>query len=361
MKILVINCGSSSLKYQLINMETEDVMAKGLVERIGIEGSRIKHETIGKEKKTIETPMQDHKRALELVMESLTNEEYGAIKSLDEIDAVGHRVVHGGEDFAQSVVIDEKVLKGIEDNVEIAPLHNPPNIMGIKACQRLLPNVKQVAVFDTAIEYQTGRANIQSTCLNVLKGFMAVSLFTKVPVEMYKFCITLQTTFSGDLIGSFIGATRGDLGTTAEVVLKNMGGYSGLLGLLTMIALAYCVVKLFFANIKRGGILLCQIAVGSLYMFSLPRGFSDGFNGWCKQIFALCLTAFLQTSLMFLGLLTWQTNMLLGLGIMLAANEVPRIAQQFGLDTSVRVNMMSVTHTVNSAIHAGKFVARKLA
>ncbi|WP_019138412.1 acetate/propionate family kinase [Peptoniphilus timonensis] len=150
MKILVINCGSSSLKYQLIDMETEDVMAKGLVERIGIEGSRIKHETIGKEKKTIETPMQDHKRALELVMESLTNEEYGAIKSLDEIDAVGHRVVHGGEDFAKSVIIDDKVLKGIEDNVEIAPLHNPPNIMGIKACQRLLPDVKQVAVFDTA-------------------------------------------------------------------------------------------------------------------------------------------------------------------------------------------------------------------
>lgn len=217
-----------------------------------------------------------------------------------------------------------------------------------------------VAVFDTAIEYQTGRANIQSTCLNVLKGFVAVSLFTKVPVELYKFCITLQTTFSGDLIGSFVGANRSDLGATAEIVLKGMGGYSGLLGLLTIIMLAYCVVKLFFANIKRGGILLCQIAVGSLYMFSIPRGFSDGFNGWCKQIFALCLTAFLQTSLMFLGLLTWQTNMLLGLGIMLAANEVPRIAQQFGLDTSVRVNMMSVTHTVNSAIHAGKFVASKL-
>ena len=218
-----------------------------------------------------------------------------------------------------------------------------------------------VAVFDTAIEYQTGRANIQSTCLNVRKGFMAVSLFTKVPVELYKFCITLQTTFSGDLIGSFVGATRGDLGATAEVVLKNMGGYSGLLGLLTIIMLAYCVVKLFFANIKRGGILLCQIAVGSLYMFSIPRGFSDGFNGWCKQIFALCLTAFLQTSLMFLGLLTWQTNMLLGLGIMLAANEVPRIAQQFGLDTSVRVNMMSVTSTVNTAVRAGQFVAKKLA
>lgn len=218
-----------------------------------------------------------------------------------------------------------------------------------------------VAVFDTAIEYQTGRANIQSTCLNVLKGFMAVSLFTKIPVALYKFCITLQTTFSEDLIGSFVGATRGDLGATAEVALKNMGGYSGLLGLLTIIMLAYCVVKLFFANIKRGGILLCQIAVGSLYMFSIPRGFSDGFNGWCKQIFALCLTAFLQTSLMFLGLLTWQTNMLLGLGIMLAANEVPRIAQQFGLDTSVRVNMMSVTSTVNTAVRAGQFVAKKLA
>ena len=218
-----------------------------------------------------------------------------------------------------------------------------------------------VAVFDTAIEYQTGRANIQSTCLNVLKGFRAVSLFTKIPVALYKFCITLQTTFSGDLIGSFVGANRSDLGATAEIVLKGMGGYSGLLGLLTIIMLAYCVVKLFFANIKRGGILLCQIAVGSLYMFSIPRGFSDGFNGWCKQIFALCLTAFLQTSLMFLGLLTWQTNMLLGLGIMLAANEVPRIAQQFGLDTSVRVNMMSVTSTVNTAVRAGQFVAKKLA
>ena len=218
-----------------------------------------------------------------------------------------------------------------------------------------------VAVFDTAIEYQTGRANIQSTCLNVLKGFVAVSLFTKVPVELYKFCITLQTTFSGDLIGSFVGANRSDLGATAEIVLKGMGGYSGLLGLLTIIMLAYCVVKLFFANIKRGGILLCQIAVGSLYMFSIPRGFSDGFNGWCKQIFALCLTAYLQSSMMFLGLLSCQTFMLMGLGIMLAANEVPRIAQQFGLDTSVRVNMMSVTSTVNTAVRAGQFVAKKLA
>ena len=180
---------------------------------------------------------------------------------------------------------------------------------------------------------------------------MAVSLFTNLPVALYKFCITLQTTFSGDLIASFIGANRSaDLGTMAEIALKNLGGFSGLLGILTMIALAYCVVKLFFANIKRGGILLCQI----------PRGYADGFNSWCKQIFALCLTAFLQTTLLFLGLLTWQTNMLLGLGIMLSASEVPRIAQQFGLDTSVRFNMMSATHTVNTAVNAGRFVASKL-
>ena len=217
-----------------------------------------------------------------------------------------------------------------------------------------------VAVFDTAIEYQNGRANIQGTCLNILKGFMAVSLFTTLPVELYRFCITLQTSFSKSLTGAFIDDFDADIGNTAGIVLKNMGTMSGLMGLLTLIAFAYCVVKLFFANIKRGGILLCQIAVGSLYMFSVPRGYTDGFNGWCKQVFALCLTAFIQTSLMFLGLLTWQTNMFLGLGVMLAANEAPRIAQQFGLDTSVKVNMMSVSHTVNSAVSAGKLVAKAL-
>ncbi|SHG96077.1 acetate kinase [Anaerosphaera aminiphila DSM 21120] len=150
MNILVINCGSSSLKYQLIDMDGENAIAKGLVERIGIEGSRVKHETIGKEKQVIEEPMSDHRKALELVMGALVNPEYGAVKSLDEIGAVGHRVVHGGEDFSASVVIDEKVMKAIEKNIELAPLHNPPNIMGIEACQKLLPNIKQVAVFDTA-------------------------------------------------------------------------------------------------------------------------------------------------------------------------------------------------------------------
>ena len=128
--------------------------------------------------------------------------------------------------------------------------------------------------------------------------------------------------------------------------------------LLILIAFAYCVIKVFFANIKRGGILLIQIAVGELYMFSVPRGYADGFNQWCKQIAALCLTAFMQTTLLFLGMLSFQNNMLLGLGIMLAANEVPRIAQQFGLDSSVRVNMSSIVHTTSTAVSIGRAVAR---
>ena len=218
-----------------------------------------------------------------------------------------------------------------------------------------------VAVFDVAIEYQTGRANIKMTAINVLKGFMAVSMFTTVPVSLYRFCVSLQNMFSDDLISSFTGSMSTDIGSTAQIALQTMMGVDSLFGLLTMIALGYCVVKIFFSNIKRGGILLCQIAVGSLYMFSIPRGYTDGFTAWMKQVIALCLTSFLQTTLLFLGLLTWQTNMLLGLGIMLSANEVPRIAQQFGLDTSVKVNMMSVTHSVNTAVSAGRFVAKRMA
>lgn len=137
-----------------------------------------------------------------------------------------------------------------------------------------------------------------------------------------------------------------------------IGTTFSLLNLLCMIAFAYCVIKMFFANIKRGGILLIQMAVGSLYMFSVPRGYADGFNQWMKQIAALCLTAFLQTTLLFLGLITFPDNMLLGLGIMLAANEVPRIAQQFGLDSSVKVNMMSVVHATTTAVNLTRTVAK---
>ena len=159
MNILVINCGSSSLKYQLIDAKDESVLAKGLVERIGIEGSRIKHDTTGKERVIIEEPMESHKRALELVLSSIVHEEYGPIKSMDEIGAVGHRVVHGGEMFSESVIIDAKVMEAIEECIELAPLHNPPNIMGIEACKVLMPNIPMVAVFDTAFHQTIPKEN----------------------------------------------------------------------------------------------------------------------------------------------------------------------------------------------------------
>ena len=150
MKILVINCGSSSLKYQFIDMKDESVLAKGLVERIGIEGSVLKHEKTGMEKQTITAEMPNHEVALKLVMDALINESYGVIKDFKEIDAVGHRVVHGGEDFANSVFRDDKLMKSSADSIEFSPLHNPPIIRAIIACQKLLPGVKMVAVFDTA-------------------------------------------------------------------------------------------------------------------------------------------------------------------------------------------------------------------
>lgn len=150
MNVLVVNCGSSSLKYQLINMTKENVLAKGLVERIGIDGSKLTHSPTKKDRYEIETEIPDHEKGIKMVLEALINKEHGVIDDLSQINAVGHRVVHGGEDFANSVLIDEKVMKAIEDNIDLAPLHNPPNIMGINACTKLMPNIPQVAVFDTA-------------------------------------------------------------------------------------------------------------------------------------------------------------------------------------------------------------------
>ncbi|MGV3024695.1 acetate kinase [Clostridium thermobutyricum] len=150
MKILVINCGSSSLKYQLIDMSNEKVLAHGLVERIGIQGSILTQKVEGRDKYIIETPMENHKFAIKLVLDALVDEKHGVIKSMDEINAVGHRVVHGGEKYSQSVIIDENVMKELEDCVKLAPLHNPPNIVGINACKALMPNIPMVAVFDTA-------------------------------------------------------------------------------------------------------------------------------------------------------------------------------------------------------------------
>ena len=150
MKILVLNCGSSSLKYQLIDMDTESVMAKGLCERIGIEGSRLKHQPVGKEDVIFNDYMEDHSVAVKMVLDALTNSEYGVVKSMSEINAVGHRVVHGGEKFADSVLITPAVMEALEECASLAPLHNPPNIQGIEACEAIMPNVPQVAVFDTA-------------------------------------------------------------------------------------------------------------------------------------------------------------------------------------------------------------------
>lgn len=150
MNILVINCGSSSLKYQLIDSSNEAVLAKGLCERIGIDGSAITHEPAGGEKVTTEVEMKDHTAAVKYVIEKLTDEKVGVVKSLDEIGAIGHRIVHGGEKFASSVIIDEEVMKAIEECNDLAPLHNPANLIGINSCKEIMPNVTNVAVFDTA-------------------------------------------------------------------------------------------------------------------------------------------------------------------------------------------------------------------
>ena len=149
MKILVLNCGSSSLKYQLIDMENEQVLTKGLCERIGIDG-RLVYQKEGCDKEITEASMPTHKEAIQMVLEALTNEKTGAIASLKEVNAIGHRVVHGGEKFASSVIIDEEVVKAVEECNDLAPLHNPANLIGINVCAELMPGVPQVAVFDTA-------------------------------------------------------------------------------------------------------------------------------------------------------------------------------------------------------------------
>ena len=150
MNILVINCGSSSLKFQLINSETEQCIAKGLCERIGIEGSMITYAPEGGEKEKTVTPMPDHTEAIRLVLEALTNPKTGVVKSLDEIGAVGHRMVHGGEKFAGSTILTEEVMATVEECNDLAPLHNPANIIGVNACKKLMPNTPMVGVFDTA-------------------------------------------------------------------------------------------------------------------------------------------------------------------------------------------------------------------
>ena len=208
-----------------------------------------------------------------------------------------------------------------------------------------------LTVFETAIAYQSGQGDLKGTFLNILKGFMATSLFTLLPIELYKFAVTLQTSFSLNL-ASTLGAEK----TIGEIANNSIGfvntvSLSGVFMIFLLIALGYAVIKVFFANLKRGGILLTQIAVGSLYMLSIPRGFTDGFIGWCKQVTAICLTTFLQSLFLIAGLMVFRDNLLLGIGLMMSANEIPRIADQFGLDTSTRGNMMGTIYATQSALN----------
>lgn len=232
-----------------------------------------------------------------------------------------------------------------------------------------------VAVFECAIECQCGRGSVRDTALNVLKGFMAVGLFSVVPVELYKFSVSLQgeitrgiTGMGGDfgsMAGNIIDSLKNS-GTLQDAMVSGVfGGINTITNPILMIfilfMMGYSTIKVFFANLKRGGILLIQIAVGSLYLFSVPRGYMDGFTNWCKQVIGICLTAFLQATMLIAGLMVLSKNALLGLGIMLAAGEVPRIAGQFGLDTSTRANLMSSVYAAQSAVNLTRTIVQAAA
>lgn len=215
-----------------------------------------------------------------------------------------------------------------------------------------------VALFEFAIESQNGRGDAKSLALNIIKGFFAVNLFCTVPVQLYGFAVALQSSMSSDMTGFIYSEGSGTLlGACLDVIEGMLLG--PLLAILIAIMMGYAVIKVFFASIKRGGILLIQIAIGSLYMFSVPRGFNDGFVMWIKQVIATCLTAFLQSTMLVCGLILFKDYWLLGLGIMLAAGEIPRIAGMFGLETSVRPNINGVVNTAQSAVHLARMIATK--
>ena len=227
-----------------------------------------------------------------------------------------------------------------------------------------------VCAFECGIEYSAGRGNLQQTALNIIKGFLAVNLFTVVPVRLYALSVSLQGTFSAGLTG--YGRSIGEVGqdiitelseiqSLGDVVNSSHFGLgiisSPIMLLFCIILMAWAVLKVFFANLKRGGILLIQIAVGSLYMFSVPRGYLDGFTGWMKQVIGLCLTAFLQSTILIAGLMVFKEHALMGVGLMLSAGEVPRIAGSFGVDTTTRASLSSAVYTAQSAISVTRTIA----
>lgn len=214
-----------------------------------------------------------------------------------------------------------------------------------------------LAVFSMAISYlDMGKISIKKGILPILEGLIATSLFTIVPVALYKACSDLQTTFIAELSRQFMDT---DL-SMSSAAMKAIG-YVGmqykeklLLGFVMLLLFIFCIAKVFLANIKRGGILLIQIAVGTLHLFSLPRGINEGFYSWCKQVIALCFTAFLQTTLLYMGLVTFCEYPLIGIGVMLSACEVPKITKMFGLDTSI--SLSPAISRASSVIHMGRMV-----
>lgn len=223
-----------------------------------------------------------------------------------------------------------------------------------------------VAVYECALEYSQGRGSIRDSLINMLKGFMAVSLFSLLPIRLYELAVRLDLMLGSALTGISI---HDGFSMTLNNWLTFVSGSdtflspspsSALFNTVIIIFCAYAIIKVFFGNIKRGGILVIQIAVGSMYMFSVPRGYKDGFLQWCKQIIALCLTAFLQSLLLIAGLMIFREHFLLGMGTMLASAEVPRICGQFGLDTSTKVNVMSGVYAVQTAVNVGKSIAKSV-
>ncbi len=210
MNVLVINCGSSSLKYQFINSDTEEVMAKGLCERIGIDGSQITYQKAGCDKDITVSPMPDHTKAVQLVIDKLTDPVNGVVKSLKEIDAVGHRIVHGGEKFASSVVINDEVIKAIEECNDLAPLHNPANLIGIHACEKLMPGVPMVAVFDTAFH--------QTMPPKAFLYGIPYEYYEKYKVRRYGFHGTSHDFVSNEA-AKFLGKDRKDL----KIIVCHLG------------------------------------------------------------------------------------------------------------------------------------------
>ena len=218
-----------------------------------------------------------------------------------------------------------------------------------------------VGAFECAIEYHGGTPTINDKSKNNNKGFMAVNLFTIVPVNLYSLCVSLQGTFGSAITGII---DTESIGLTAQQVLMSAsfpGVGNPILQIFCAIMMGYAVIKVFFANLKRGGILLIQIAVGSLYMFSVPRGYIDGFIQWCKQVIGICMTAFLQSTILTAGLMVFKDHPLLGLGLMLSSTEVPRIAGQFGLDTSTKTNIMSSVYAAQTAINMTRTVVKAVA